>query len=391
MTILGFSREMLKEREALHTAAEIYGQPAVWRKVYDKIRDQKQTIQDFLYEALSNEKLQIVLTGAGSSAFIGLSLRGVFLRYFKKSTSTISTTDLVTHPFDYLMEDVPVLLISFARSGNSPESVAAAAIADQICTKVYHLLITCDPAGELANYQTKSPKYVIVLPPEANDLGLAMTGSYSSMLLAGLLIARLDEIDQLETQIILLQVYASKLLNEYAADFKAIAEIDFHRAVFLGSGPLIGTATEAHLKLQELTDGKIICKRDSFLGFRHGPKAVIDAKTLVFFLFSNNRYVLQYEHDLADSIIKSKKALYVTGLMETAISLPGIDKVFELAEDERRLQEDFLPVCNIIPAQMLGFFKSIQLGLGPDSPSVSGAISRVVKGVIIYPFKNQLR
>ena len=391
MNILGFSREKLKEREALYTASEIYGQPAVWRKVYDKIMGQKQTIQDFLSEALSNEKLQIVLTGAGSSAFIGLSLHGVFLRYFKKSISTISTTDLVTHPFDYLSENMPVLLISFARSGNSPESVAAAAIADQICTKVYHLLITCDPAGELANFQTKSPKCVIVLPPEANDLGLAMTGSYSSMLLAGLLIARLDEIDQLETQIILLQAYASKMLNDYAADFKAIAEIDFHRAVFLGSGPLIGTATESHLKLQELTDGKIICKRDSFLGFRHGPKAVIDAKTLVFFLFSNNRYVLQYEHDLADSIIKSEKALYVIGLMETAISFPGIDKSFVLAEDERRLQEDFLPVCNIIPAQMLGFFKSIQLGLGPDSPSVSGAISRVVKGVIIYPLANHLR
>lgn len=388
MNIWGFSREILKEKGALYTAVEIYGQPAVWRKVYDKVRSEKQAIQNFLYEALANEKLQIVLTGAGSSAFIGLSLRGVFLRQFKKSIATISTTDLVTHPYDYLSEDMSVLLVSFARSGNSPESVAAAYIVDQVCSKVYHFIITCDPAGELANYQTLSPKYVFVLPPEANDKSLAMTGSYSGMLLAGLLIAKLDEIDQLETQILLLQAYASKLLNEYATDFKVIAEMDFHRAVFLGSGPLFGTATEAHLKLQELTDGKIICKNDSFLGFRHGPKAVIDVKTLVFFLFSNQPNVLQYERDLADSIIKSKKALYITGLMETEISLSGIDKAFELAGDENRLQEDFLPVCNIIPAQMLGFFKSIQLGLNPDSPSVSGAISRVVQGVIVYSFEN---
>jgi len=390
MNIWGFSRDILKARGALCTAAEIYGQPVVWKKVYDKIKGEKQLFQDFLHEALANEKLQIVLTGAGSSAFISLSLHGIFLQHFKKSTSSISTTDLVTHPSDYLSEDMPVLLVSFARSGNSPESVAAAALADQVCIKVYHLIITCDPAGELANYQTLSPKYVFVLPPEANDQSLAMTGSYSGMLLAGLLIARLDEIDQLETQIILLQAYASKLLNAYAADFKAIAEIDFHRAVFLGSGPLFGTATEAHLKLQELTDGKVICKNDSFLGFRHGPKAVIDAKTLVFFLFSNQPYVQQYERDLADSIIKSKKALFVTGLMETEISLPGIDKAFELTDGESRLQEDFLPVCNIIPAQMLGFFKSLQLGLDPDSPSVSGAISRVVQGVIVYPFEYQI-
>lgn len=391
MNIWGFSSDKLKEKGAFHTASEIYGQPVVWQKVYDKLKGEKPAIQGFLKEALANEKLQIVLTGAGSSAFIGLSLHGVFHRHLKKSISTISTTDLVTHPADYLSDDMPVLLVSFARSGNSPESVAAVTIADAVCTSVYHLIITCDPAGNLANYQTNSPKYVFVLPREANDQSLAMTGSYSGMLLAGLLIARLDEIDQLEPQIALLQLYASKLLIADADDFKAIAEMDFHRAVFLGSGPLSGTATEAHLKLQELTDGKVICKNDSFLGFRHGPKAVIDAKTLIFFLFSNQPYVQHYERDLANSIIISKKALYVAGLMETEIPLPGIDKAFELTEGESLLQEDFLPVCSIIPAQILGFFKSLQLGLSPDSPSVSGAISRVVQGVIVYPFENQLQ
>jgi len=391
MNILGFSKEILKERGAMNTAAEIYGQPAVWRQVYNKLKSEKPAIQGFLNEVLGNDKLQIVLTGAGSSAFIGLSLHGIFHRHFKKYVSTISTTDLVTHPCDYLSEEIPVLLVSFARSGNSPESVAAAVIADEVCASVYHLIITCDPKGDLANYKTISPKYVFVLPAEANDQSLAMTGSYSGMLLAGLLIARLDEIEQLDEQIQLLESYASKMLTEYSADFKAIAEMNFERAVFLGSGPLFGTATEAHLKLQELTDGKVICKKDSFLGFRHGPKAVIDSKTLIFFLFSNQPYVFQYERDLADSILKSKKALCVTGLMETEFSLQGIDKVFYLTEDESRLQEDFLPVCNIIPGQMLGFYKSLQLGLSPDSPSVSGAISRVVQGVIVYPFEYQLQ
>lgn len=390
MNIWGFSRDILRERGALYTATEINGQPEVWRKVYDKIRLEKLAIREFLHGALANERLQIVLTGAGSSAFIGLSLQGVYQRHLKKRISAISTTDLVTHPSDYLSDELPLLLISFARSGNSPESMAAVTIADTVCTKVYHLIITCDIAGDLANYDTVSSKYVFLLPPEANDQSLAMTGSYSGMLLAGLLFARLDEIDELETQIILLQAYAAKLLEDYTADFKAMAEMDFHRAVFLGSGPLFGTATESHLKLQELTDGKVICKKDSFLGFRHGPKAVINAHTLIFFLFSNQPYVQQYECDLADSIIKSRKALYVAGLMETNIPLPGIDKAFVLTQGESRMQEDFLPVCNIIPGQMLGFFKSIQLGLSPDSPSVSGAISRVVKGVIVYPFENQL-
>jgi tagatose-6-phosphate ketose/aldose isomerase len=382
----GFSGQQLREFGALHTAEEIYGQPLLWGKVFEKIKVETREIKTFLDEALSNRQLQIVLTGAGSSAFIGLSLHGVYTRNLKKNVSTISTTDLVTHPLDYLSADSPLLLVSFARSGNSPESIAAVTLADQICSCVFHLIITCDPTGALANYSSSSKKYVFVLPSESNDQSLAMTGSYSGMLLAGILTARLAEIVCLEEQVKLLQEYAKKLLDYYAPDFKTMAEMDFKRAVFLGSGPLFGTATESHLKLQELTDGKVICKNDSFLGFRHGPKAVIDQTTLVFFLFSNNPYVAQYEYDLAESIGKDNKAMFIAGLMETDIKYEGFDKMFVLSGFENRIHEDFLPVVSIIPAQMLGFFKSIQMGLSPDSPSVSGAISRVVKGVTIYPY-----
>ncbi len=386
----GFSKETLKAKGALLTAEEIYRQPVLWRKVYDKIKSEKKSISEFLIEANKQDKLQVILTGAGSSAFIGLSLLGVFARNLKHPASAISTTDIVTHPLDFFSAEIPLLLISFARSGNSPESVAAAAIADQICSQVFHLIITCDASGSLANYKSDSRKYILILPAEANDQSLAMTGSYSGMLLSGLLIARLKEIDQLESQVTTLQFYAGKLLDEFAPELKSIAQLDFQRAVFLGSGPLYGTATEAHLKLQELTDGKIICKNDSFLGFRHGPKAVIDEKTLVFFLFSNQSYVWQYERDLMESIGNGKKALYVAGLMEIRSQKYDLDKAFVLSDNGSRLDEDFLPVCCILPGQILGFFKSIQLGLSPDSPSVSGAISRVVKGVVIYPFNDHL-
>jgi tagatose-6-phosphate ketose/aldose isomerase len=387
MNIWGLSEQQLREFGALHTAAEIYGQPLLWLKVYEKIKEETSAIQNFLDEVLMSDRLQIVLTGAGTSSFIGLSLHGVFVRQLKRNISTVATTDLVTHPLDYLSPDCPVLIVSFARSGNSPESIAAVTLADQVCSRVFHLIITCDQAGALANYRSASKKYVFVLPEESNDKSLAMTGSYSGMLLAGLLIAHLKDIISIQEQVHILMDYANRLLNDYASDFKSLADLDFKRAVFLGSGPLFGTATESHLKLQELTDGRVICKNDSFLGFRHGPKAVIDATTLVFFLFSNKPYVAQYEKDLADAIVKDKKALCIAGLQEKEMLSTGTDKDFILSAAENNLQEDFLPVCSIIPAQMLGFFKSLQMGLCPDSPSVSGSISRVVQGVIIYPYK----
>jgi len=372
----------------VHTKREIWGQPDLWQKIYEKILYEKASLVSFLEDATANENLNIILTGAGSSAFIGLSLIGAFKRNLQKHTSAVSTTDLVTHPNDYFYTDVPVLLISFARSGNSPESVAAAILADKICSKVYHLIITCDTEGELAKYKTNSQKYTFILPADANDKSLAMTGSYTGMLLAGLLVARINEIEKLKVQVTTLSEYALKLL-EHSAAFREIAEMNFDRAVFLGSGPLYGTATESHLKLQELTDGKVICKKDSFLGFRHGPKVVIDQKTLVFLLFSNKAEVLPYETDLLNELSAGPKPLYMAGLTESGTFKVKPDKLFVLSETGVKLDEEFLPVCFILPAQMIGFYKSLYQGLDPDMPSKSGSISRVVKGVVIYPYINQ--
>jgi tagatose-6-phosphate ketose/aldose isomerase len=385
MKIWDISTEELRNKGGYYTATEICNQPEIWQKVYDKVLAEKDNIQAFTNKVLQNEKLHIILTGAGTSAFIGLSLLGTYKRSWHHFTSSVSTTDMVSHPFDYLFSEVPTLIISFARSGNSPESVAAVTIADKICRKCYHLIITCDKDGELANYVTKNEKFVFMLPPDANDQSLAMTSSYSGMLLAGILIARLGEIENMRDKISLLCGYGNKILNEYSKTFLEIAGMDFNRVVFLGSGPQFGTATESHLKLQELTDGKIICTTDSFLGFRHGPKAVVDNKTIVVYLLSNQAYVLQYENDLVSAMKRGKKAMLEIGVMETRNDSVELNKEIILA-DTNSLDEELLAVCNIIPAQMLGFFKSINLGLQPDSPSKSGAISRVVKGVTVYPF-----
>jgi tagatose-6-phosphate ketose/aldose isomerase len=368
----------------VYTEREIWGQPDLWQKVYEKVQNEKEPVLTFLKDAISNENLNIILTGAGSSAFIGLSLIGTYKRNLKKQTTAIATTDLVTHPQDFFYSEVPLLLISFARSGNSPESIAAVSLADQFCSKVYHLIITCDASGDLANYTSDSTAYKFILPAEANDKSLAMTGSYSGMLLSGLLISRINEIDKLERQVTTLRNYGSKLLDQ-SETFRQIAAINFERALFLGSGPLYGTATESHLKLQELSDGKVICKKDSFLGLRHGPKVVIDQKTLVFLLFSNQAYVLGYEIDLLNELKAGTKPLYMGGLIESGIFNVDLDNLFVLSETGVQLDEDFLPVCFILPAQMLGYYKSLQLGFDPDIPSKSGTISRVVKGVVIYP------
>lgn len=283
-----------------------------------------------------------------------------------------------------------MLLISFARSGNSPESLAVFNMVNEISHPVYHIIITCNADGQLYNANSTKNILRILLPPETNDKSLAMTSSFSSMMLACLLISKIDTIEAAYAPVHYLAEAVTKMINNYAATIREIAKAPFQRAIFLGSGPLRGTAREAHLKLQELTDGKVICKCDSFLGFRHGPKAVIDNSTLLVYLFSDDPYVRQYEYDLVNQINAGRKGLCQVAVFHKEITLPVDLFNFRIALKcgEMYLPDDYLCVMHVVFPQLLGMFKSLHFGLSPDSPSKSGTISRVVTGVNIYPYKN---
>ncbi|HSR16688.1 MAG TPA: hypothetical protein VLM39_01250 [Ignavibacteriaceae bacterium] len=371
-----------------YTEYEIASQPELWIKLYSEYRLIKFQLKNYLKNFFDNPDIRVILTGAGSSAFIGEVLLGIYNIKFRNPVTAVATTDLVTHPEFYFNKHNKYLLISFARSGDSPESSQAINLAEKLSKSVAHLIITCNSQSELIKTVSAKENFVFLLPPEANDKGLAMTASFTSMLLAGIIISRINEDDDLNEQIDILYKYGTNLLNVYSTHIQKAASLDFKRAVFLGSGSLKGIARESQLKLQELTDGNIICKYDSFMGFRHGPKAVLDKSTLITYLFSNDYYVNLYEKDLVATNSKSRKDLFSIGVMEDNMDVPGLDLKIVLSENGRKVNEDLLTVVSVMPAQLLGLYKSINLGLNPDSPSKSGMIHRVVQGVNIYPYPN---
>lgn len=382
MPFLRFKQEEIEEKGGLNTASEIEGQPVLWQEVYDLILSEKDSIQNFLKPLLENPDLRIILTGAGSSAYIGEAVQGIMQVNTERITHAIATTDLITHPQLHFIKEMPTLLISFARSGNSPESLAAVKLADEYCNTVSHFIITCNKDGELVQFNlTKA--YHLILPESANDKSLAMTGSFTAMLLSAVLISKINIVETMLPALSVLIKDAKELLGKHLPLIKAIAEQPYERVIFLGSGPLLGIARECHLKLQELTDGKVICKHDSFLGFRHGPRAVINEDTLIVYLFSSDDHVFLYERDLCLSIdadvrnIPTVSCNQYLALKNSVLSLTFSDSANSINELA------FIGVTLI--GQLLGFFHSIYLGLHPDNPSVSGSISRVVQGVTIYP------
>ncbi len=390
MEFLDLQQKELEVRGAVHTAREIENQPALWMKTYLSFLEQREKIVNFIEKVWGNDFPYIIFTGAGSSAFIGEALAGSFQKKWKGISRAVSTTDIITHPDNYFIKSRPTLLVSFARSGDSPESLYTILLAREHCDELYELNITCNKNGELAKRKEEKNTYVFLLPEESNDQSLAMTSSFSSMLLAGLLVLNINEGEQIKPVIQRVCEFGDYILKECVPGLKQIAEMQFERMVFLGSGPLFGIAHESHLKVQELSNGEVICKFDSFLGFRHGPKAVVNDCTVVVYLLSNNSYSELYELDLVRSV-------KTTGAGEKSVAIGnGFDEEefqFDLSvhfpDDLDEIPEEFLPVFYVLPAQIIGFFKSLHLGLSPDSPSKNGAISRVVQGVKIHhPVKN---
>ncbi|OJV38034.1 MAG: hypothetical protein BGO29_08685 [Bacteroidales bacterium 36-12] len=369
-----------------HTIAEIEQQPRMWMKEYDSILSNKEKIEKFMITNNISKHSTIILTGAGTSAFIGNALLYIMPLYGYSNCIAMSTTDIITHPDAAFQKDKEIVLVSFARSGNSPESLATVELAERLCKKVTNIIVTCNENGQLAKNANDSNSLLLLLPPETNDKSLAMTSSFTTMLLSFILYININDISEEKSKIDSINKSSEAFIQNYKHLIKQIATLNFKRAVFLGSGELKGIAEECHLKLQELTDGQVICKHDSFLGFRHGPKAVIDKDTLLIYLFSSNEHIRKYEVDLVKQINQNNNVIAQIGISSgNKINIDGVKLDLNLNLDNISQSTNayyFIPY--VLIGQLLGYYKSISMGLNPDSPSVSGNIARVVEGVTIY-------
>lgn len=367
------------------TFNEIHQQPAMWRKELKALLEKQEEVSAFMHKYLTPDT-DIVLTGAGTSAFIGDALQPV-MRGMWHNVRSVATTDIITHANYLLNPDKPLLLVSFARSGNSPESVGAVNLANKLCKNVAHVYITCNKNGKLAlQAEGKDNILLLLLPEETDDKSLAMTSSFSTMLLTCLM---LGHIDTLTDEIEMIQTAAKNaeaVIAEYEDKLKEIASRPFERGVFLGSGALKGIAEECHLKLQELTDGAVVCKFDSFLGFRHGPKAVVNSKSIVVYLMTEQEDVQRYERDLVKQVdANNTPVAQIIVIAGKAPELPGVKADLVVRMPYGPKENDFYGIVPyVVVGQLLGYYASLAHGLNPDAPSVSGNIHRVVEGVTIY-------
>lgn len=361
------------------TTREIARQPDVWRELAGLLEQRRGELDSVLGPLTRRDELRVVLTGAGTSAFAGAVAAAALTRLTGRRFDAVATTDIVSSPRSALGEDVPTLLVSFARSGNSPESTAATRLADEVLTEVHHLVITCARDGALYREHDGADRSAVVLMPErSNDSGFAMTSSFTSMLLAALVIFSGSGRPAIEA----VADAAERVIGTQWEYLESVAARSYRRIVYLGSGAFTPLAQEAALKLLELTAGQIVSFHDSPLGFRHGPKAILNDETLAVVFVSADPYTRRYDLDIVAELkraLRDEQVLVVTAGDSAGQDIIHLDGLTDL-------DDGFAAVAAIVPAQILALSFALEIGTTPDNPFPNGDVNRVVRGVRIHDF-----
>jgi len=364
-----------------HTLQEICQQPWTWVRTCDRMIASRDALREDVAGIRS-----LALTGSGSSEYAAECVRLPLQNELGICTESVSGGALLMYGREALPLGRPGLLVSLARSGNSPESCRSVELLLNTEPELRHVVMTCNEQGSLARAWRANEKVrVITLPTETHDKSLVMTSSFTNLVLAARFIGMLESPDEYRKSCEKLSQLAGRLIRSNFDVLAKIAAADFRRAVFLGSGSRFAASREAALKMLELTSGRVATLCETYLGFRHGPMSYIQDDTLIVCDLSCESTSRAYELDLLRELDRKKLGLskVIVGENVPDSAVREGDEVIE-CRGLTELGDEETPVVYVIVAQLLAFFRCLEEGLQPDSPSEGGVINRVVEKFPLY-------
>jgi D-galactosamine 6-phosphate deaminase/isomerase len=379
--LLARSTEEQRRLGYFHTLREICQQPATWLRTCALMQSKAASLQSALVGIAS-----LILTGSGSSEYAGDCVRLPLQSELGVLTQAIAGGALLAHGKKALPPQRPGLMVSIARSGDSPESAGTLALMLKTEPEIRYLVLTCNEAGSLARtYQNHPRAAVITLHDETNDEGLVMTSSFTNLVLAARFLGLTAQPNVYNSICEGLSQIAARLLQEHLGTFARIGKEPFKRALFLGSGSRHAAARESALKMLEMTAGRVVTMSETYLGVRHGPMSYVHEDTLVVCFLSSDPTLRLYESDLLREFDQKELGLLKVIVGEDVSSdlVREGDVVIE-CKGSRRLGDENIAVIDVIVGQLLAFFRCMEEGLRPDSPSEDGVISRVVQTFALH-------
>ena len=389
-TLLELPEQEKIERGLLHTPREIWQQPATWPKTYERCVDRQSEVIDLLRRAGigrgSTSSPSVYLVGAGTSDYTGRAVAPLLRHRWGCDVWALPSTTLLTEFDEFHRAGREYLWISSSRSGESPEGVALLERALGQHREIRHLVITCNERGPMAQLCARHPDraLALVLDDAVNDRGLAMTSSFSNMVLAGQCVANVEELAAFGEIVDRLAEAGTQFLPAASEVAAAITMLGCTRACFVGSGALRAVADECALKVVELSAGKVTTLAETPLGLRHGPMSSVDSQTAFFAFLSSDGRRRGYELDLLREIDRKK-----LGRVRAVVTARGVEDVSGLADfylslNCTDLQDHYRPILDVMLGQLVGLFASMRCGLKPDQPSPDGTITRVVQPIKLY-------
>jgi tagatose-6-phosphate ketose/aldose isomerase len=365
----------------LDTLREILQQPATWLRTAEQMLAGSADLIEFLQGTQT-----VVLTGSGSSEYAGECVRLVLQNELVAAAQTIGGGVLLTDGGRAIAPQRPCVMISLARSGDSPESAGALSLILESEPLIKHLIITCNQEGRLSEAYRNDPRAkIVVLDDKTNDRSLVMTSSFTNMVLASRSLGLLHQPERYRELAKNLHDAADQLLHTSVNVIAEAAREDFERALFLASGPRIGSARESALKMLEMTAGRVMATSETYLGLRHGPMSAVHSDTLIVCLLSSESPAREYECDVIRELqrkqLGSRKIIFGANIPADLVA----DR--DLAIECSALAvvgDDNAPILDCIVGQLLGFFRCMKEGLTPDCPSESGVINRVVEEFALH-------
>lgn len=365
----------------IHTLREICQQPSTWIRTADSMQQSARELSP-LVESISS----LVLSGSGSSEFAGDCVRMVLQKELGVNAQAIAGGTLLTHGSQALPIGRPGVMVSMARSGDSPESVGALALMLKTEPELRHLVLTCNGQGSLVkSFLGDSRVRVLTLDDATNDRSLVMTSSFTNLVLAARVLGLIDDPGRYLSVCTTLSRAAATLLQEHFGTLAQTSKAPYRRVLYLGSGSRFAVAREAALKMLEMTAGRVTTSCETYLGLRHGPMSAVSEDTLIVCFLSSDLKVRAYEADVLRELAQKQLGLFrvITG-QDVPGDLVGSKDVVIPYQGTDDLGDDEMPVLDAIVGQLLGFFRCLREGLSPDAPSQSGVIQRVVQSFPLH-------
>jgi tagatose-6-phosphate ketose/aldose isomerase len=378
-----------KNRGLLFTPREIAQQPHTWNRTLQIFKEHQAQICSFLARAGLQNELErrpvVMLVGAGTSDYIGQALELLLRQKWGCEVSACASTDLLPNLEDYIVSGRKYLWISFSRSGDSPEAVAVVEQAIKLYPHIAHLVVTCNAqARMIAVCEEAEQAYVVVLDDAVNDRSLAMTSSFTNMIVMGHCLAHAWSIEEYSVVMEQLVHAGQDFLRSAEKEAYRASSLGFSRVCMVGAGTLASVARESALKVLEMTAGQIKTMSQTVLGLRHGPMVALDTGTLFVCFVSGEDRRARYARDLLSEIGDKRIVAerIVVGLSSERMEIePYCESYLSVDAD---VADAYRPILDVIFGQLLGLYCSVARDLKPDSPSPGGVINRVVQTFRIY-------